>query len=76
MPGLIRGVTSKHVGDFYCFNFFHLYSTDEKKLKNHYNVWKYHDYYYVEMPNEDNNILKYTHGEKSMKVQFIIYAVL
>ena len=27
------------------------------------------------MPKEDNKILKYNHGEKSMKVPFIIYAV-
>ena len=28
------------------------------------------------MPNEDNKMLKYKHGEKSMKVPFIIYADL
>ena len=28
------------------------------------------------MPEEDNKILKYNHGEKSMKVLFIIYADL
>ena len=28
------------------------------------------------MPNEDNKILKYNHGEKSMKAPFIIYADL
>ena len=28
------------------------------------------------MPNEDNKILKYIHGEKSMKAPFIIYAEL
>ena len=28
------------------------------------------------MPNDDNKILKYKHGEKSMKVPFIIYADL
>ena len=28
------------------------------------------------MPNEENKILKYNHGEKSMKVPFIIYADL
>ena len=28
------------------------------------------------MPNEDNKILKYDHGEKSMKVPFIIHAGL
>ena len=31
------------------------------------------DYCYVEMPDKDNNILKYNHGENSMKVLFIIY---
>ena len=25
------------------------------------------------MPTKDNNIIKYNHGEKSMKVPFIIY---
>ena len=28
------------------------------------------------MPNEDNKILKYNHGEKSLKVPFMIYANL
>ena len=28
------------------------------------------------MPTKDNNITKYNHGEKSMKVPFIIYADL
>ena len=28
------------------------------------------------MPEEDNKILKYNHGEKSMRVPFIIYADL
>ena len=28
------------------------------------------------MPNEDNKILKYNHGEKSIKAPFIIYADL
>ena len=31
---------------------------------------------FVEMPEEDNKILKYNQGEKSMKVSFIIYADL
>ena len=26
------------------------------------------------MPNEDNKVLTYTHGEKSMKAPFIIYS--
>ena len=28
------------------------------------------------MPEEDNKMLKYNHGEKSMKVPFVIYADL
>ena len=41
----------------------------EKKLENHEKVCENHDYGYVEMPYEDSKILKYNHGEKSMKVQ-------
>ena len=33
LSALFRGVTSNHDGDFYCLNYFHLYST-EKNLKN------------------------------------------
>ena len=35
-----------------------------------------HDYCYVEMPKEDNKILKYNYGQKFMKVLLIIYADL
>ena len=35
-----------------------------------------HEYCYVEMPEEGNKILKYNHGEKSMKISFTIYADL
>ena len=76
LSALLRRTTSKHVGDFYCLNFFHSYSTEKKNLKKHYKVCKNNDYCYVEMPNEDNKILKYSHGKKSMKSPFIIYADL
>ena len=74
VSALLRGLISKH-GDFYCLNYFHSYSTKDK-LKNHYNVCKSDDFCYVEMSKEDNEILKYDHGEKSVKVLFIIYADL
>ena len=51
-------------------------NSTEKKLKKHYDVCKNHDYCYVEMPEEENKISKYNHGEKSMKHPFIIYADL
>ena len=75
LSALLRGITSKHVVGFFCLNFFCSYST-EHKLKKHKNVCENHDYCYVEMPEEDNKILKYNHGEKSMKVPFIICADL
>ena len=33
LSALLTGITSDHVGDFYCLNCFHSYSTKEK-LKN------------------------------------------
>ena len=75
MSALLRGVTSDHNGDFYCLNCFHSYKT-ENKLKKHERILKDHDYCYVEMPNEYNKILKYNHGEESIKAPFIIYSDL
>ena len=42
----------------------------------HKDVCKNHDCCYVEMSKEDNKVLKYNHGETSMKHPFIIYADL
>ena len=75
MSVLLRGITSNHAGDFYCLNCFHSYSTKEK-LKKHGKVSNDQDYGYVEMPDKDNRILKYNHGEKLLKAPFIIYADL
>ena len=50
---LLRGITSKYVGGFYCLNCFQSYSTNNK-LKKHKDVWENHDYFYVEMKKEDN----------------------
>ena len=74
LSALLRRITSNHNGDFYyCLNCFHSYST-KNKLKRHERVSNDHVYCYVEMPNEDNKILKYNQGGKSMKAPFIIYA--
>ena len=59
----------------YCLNCFCSYST-EKRLAKHEKECFNHDDCPVEMPNEDNKILKYNHGEKSLKVLFMIYADL
>ena len=75
LPALFREITSSHKEDFYCLNCFSSYSTKEK-LKKHKKVCENHDYCYVEMPEEDNKILKYNHGEKSVTATFVIYADL
>ena len=66
LSALLRGITSKHKADSYCINCFHSYRTKDK-LKKHQKICGNHDYCYVEVPEECNKILKYNHGEKSMK---------
>ena len=73
--GLLRGITRKHDGDFYCLNCFHSY-TREKKLRNHKQICENNDFCYPKMSDEDNKILKYISGEKLLRVPFIISADL
>ena len=75
LTALLKRITLKHDGDFYCLNCFHSYTT-ENKLKKHKNECENHDHCYAEMPREDNKIIKYNHGEKSMKIPFTVYADL
>ena len=75
LPALLRGIKWNYKEDFYCLNCFDSYAT-KNKFKNHENICKNQDHFCVEMRKEDNKILKYNHGEKSIKVPFIIYADL
>ena len=75
LPGLFKGITSNHKEDFYCLNCFHSYTT-KNKLEEHKKICENNEYCHVEMPNEDNKIIKYNKGEKSIKLPFIIYADL
>ena len=72
---LLRGITSNHKEDFYCLNYFYSFSTKEK-FKKHEKVCNDHNYCHVEMPDEDNKVLKYNQGENSLKAPAIIYADL
>ena len=58
--------------DFYCLNCLHSFRTGNK-LKKHENVCENHC---IEMAKEDNKILKYNHGEKSIKFPLIMYSGL
>ena len=75
LSGLLRGITSTHYGDFHCLNCFRSYRT-KSKLELHKKIFEDRDYCHVEMPTKGNSIIKYNHGEKSMKVPFVIYADL
>ena len=55
LSALLRGITSKHVGDHYCLNCFHSYRT-ENEFKQNENVCKDHDYCCLEMPSENIKI--------------------
>ena len=70
---LFRGITSNNNGDFYCLGCLHSFRTDNA-LKKHERLCNNHDYCHIEMPTRDNNTLKYNHGEKSLKVPWVIYA--
>ena len=69
---LLTGITSNHK-EFYCLNCFHSYRT-KNKLEAHKKIRENHDYCCVEMPTKDNNVIKYNHGEKSIKLPFVVYA--
>ena len=75
LPGLLRGITSSHEEDFYCLNCFRSYTT-RNKLEAHKKICENHEYCHVEMPTKDNNIIKYNQGEKSIKLPFVVYAIL
>ena len=72
---LFRGITSNNHGDFYCLNCLHSFRTDNA-LKKHERLCENNDYCSVEMPTKLNKILKYNHGEKSLKTPFVIYVDL
>ena len=75
LSGLFTGITSNHKEDFYCLNCFHSYRT-KNNLDAHKKVCEIHEYCHIEMPNKDNNKIRYNQGEKSIKLPFIIYADL
>ena len=69
---LFRGIISSNNGDVYCLGCLHSFQAD-KKLKDHERLCNNHNYCHIEMPTEDNKTLKYNHGEKSLKVPWVIY---
>ena len=73
LSALFRGITSNNNGDFYCLGCLHSFRTDNM-LKKHERLCNNHDYCHIEMPTDDNNTLKYNHGEKSLRLPWVTYA--
>ena len=74
LSALLYGITSNHNGDFYCLNCFRAYTT-KNKLEAHKKICESHDYSHVEMPNEDNKIIKYNQGEKSVSLHLLFMLI-
>ena len=75
LSALLRGITSKHHGGFYCLNCFHSFAT-KNNLQSHTRACKNKDFCSVNMPSEDIRISEFNQYEKSDKAPFIIYADL
>ena len=75
LSALLNGITLNHNGDFYCLNCFRACTT-KNKLEAHKKICENYGYSHAEMPNEDNKIIKYNQGEKSINSPFFISADL
>ena len=75
LSGLLTGITSNHQEDFYRLNCFHSYRA-KNKLQAHKKYVKIVIIVGVEMATKDNNTIKYNHGEKFIKLPFVVYAYL
>ena len=56
LSALLRRITSKHDGDFYCLNCFHSFQT-ENQHKSHEKVCKNKDVCGIAMPSEKGNLI-------------------
>ena len=75
LSALLREITSKHHGGFYCLNRFHSFAA-ENRLQLHKSSCENKDFCNVNMPSEDSKILEFSQYQKSDKAPFIIYADL
>ena len=72
LSALLRGITSKNNGEFYCLNYLHSFRT-KNKPESHKNVCENKDLSNVIMPSEDTKISEFNQYQKCDKATFIIY---
>ena len=68
---LLREITSKNHGDFYCLICLHSFRT-ETKLKSHGKVCKNKGFCGTEMPSEKDDVLEFNQPMKSDNMPYII----
>ena len=75
LSALLRGITSKHHGDFYCLNCFRSFET-KNEFQLHKRLCENKDFCNIIMPSEGTNILEFNQHQKSDKAPFIMYVDL
>ena len=75
LSALLRRITSKNNGDFYCLNCLHSFRT-KNKLESYKRASKNKYFCNVNMPSGDTKILEFKQCQKAYKAPFSIYANL
>ena len=73
LSALLRGITSKNYGDFYCLNYLHSLRT-KNKLELHKRICK--NFCNVIMTSEDTKILEFNQYLKSNKAHLLFMQIL
>ena len=73
LSALLRTITSKHDGNYYCLDCLHSSKT-KRNLKYHEKAYKSKVFCGIVMPSEKDNISEYNQCMKSDKMPYIIYA--
>ena len=71
---LLKRITSKHDGGFYCFNCLHFFRT-KNKLEKHKKVCE-NNFCKVKMPSENTNILQFTNTKNLIKHHLLFIHIL
>ena len=75
LPALLRGITSKHQGDFCCLDSLHFFRT-KCNFESHKKLSENKDVYNIVIPSEETKILEFNQYQISDKAPSTIYADL
>ena len=75
LPALLRRITSKHHGGFYCLNYLHSFATENKR-ESHQKLCENKDFCNVIMPSEDTKILEFNQSKNLIKHHLLFTQIL